>query len=169
MSFSLGVCIVHSTSGMSNHKRKNRYDPLHQWGLKPEEPARGSTYMVSGHIVSGSDADPRNMFIGETIGREGQARAQRKNVGDVDRVLISLLERDQEGMKTVMLARAASDAKVKALDKVGLQGVVSRDAERLSGKNIRTAQVVKQLGFDSTQKLDQQKKSENSALLKVDS
>jgi len=109
------------------------------------------------------------MFIGETIGREGQARAQRKNVGDVDRVLISLLERDQEGMKTVMLARAASDAKVKALDKVGLQGVVSRDAERLSGKNIRTAQVVKQLGFDSTQKLDQQKKSENSALLKVDS
>jgi len=111
------------------------------------------------------------MFIGETIGREGQAKAQRKSVGDVDRALISLLERDQEGMKAVMLARGANDAKAKALDKVGPQGAVSRDAKRLlgSGKNIRTAQVVKQLGFDSTQKLDQQKKSENSALLKVDS
>jgi len=111
------------------------------------------------------------MFIGEMIGREGQARAQRKSVGDVDRTLISLLERDQEGMKAVMLARATSDAKVKVLDKVGPQGTVSRDAESFlrSENNIHTVHAVKQLKFNSTQKLDQQKKSENSALLKVGS
>jgi len=111
------------------------------------------------------------MFIGEMIGREGQARAQRKSVGDVDRALMTLLERDQEGMKAVMLARAASDAKVKALDNVDSQGAVSRDAERFlrSGKNTHTAHVGKQFGFDSTRNLDQQKKSENSALLKVGS
>lgn len=165
-------------STTSTYKRKNRYDPLHQWGLKPKESAHGSTYIISGHIVNGSDADPRNMSIGEMIGREGQARAQRKKVDDVDRALISLLERDREGMKAVMLAREASnvsnvksghDAKVKALDKVGPQEAASRDAKKLLGsrKNTHLVHVAKQLGFDPTQKLDQQKKLENGALLKV--
>ncbi|KAJ3574864.1 hypothetical protein NP233_g1488 [Leucocoprinus birnbaumii] len=175
------------TSGMSNtsaHKRKNQHDPQRQWGLKPEEPARGSTYVVSGHVVSGSNADPRNMFVSETIGREGQARAQRKSAGDADRALKLLLGRDKEGMKAVMLARGSSSAsrtKVEHSGKVGAQetfgkmtavslgdgdGGDGKEDLTGSGKNAYTAQVVKQLGFDPTLKPGQQKKSDDTALLK---
>ncbi|KAF5353526.1 hypothetical protein D9756_007998 [Leucocoprinus leucothites] len=168
------------TSGMtttSTHKRKSQYDPARQWGLKPEESTRGSTYVVSGHVVSGSNADPRNMFVGETIGREGQAKAQRKSAGDTDRVLKSLLERDRAGMRAVMIARESSHTsnlkleyggKAKAPKKSAQKKIMSGDEEESAApsQNGYTAQVVKQLGFDPTLKPGQQKKPDNTALLK---
>lgn len=111
------------------HKSKNRYDPLRKWGLKPSDDVagNGATYMVSGHVVSGSSADPRTMFIGETMGREGQARAKRVVDGkDSDRALKALLQRDKEGMKAVMKAREVNRELVK---------------ESKSGKNAKNANV----------------------------
>lgn len=61
--------------------------------------------MVSGHIVGGSAGDPRSVFVAETMGREGQAKAKRKFGRDADRELKTLLERDKEGMRAVIRAR----------------------------------------------------------------
>jgi minichromosome maintenance protein 10 len=109
--------ILSRTSGMSTsstssstHKRKTAYDPQRQWGLKPEDGSigDGATYVVSGHVVSGTSSDPRTTYLTETIGRDGQAKAKRKMGGGqdaADRALKALLERDKEGMKAVMSAR----------------------------------------------------------------
>ncbi|KAF9555732.1 hypothetical protein CPC08DRAFT_726184 [Agrocybe pediades] len=104
------------TSGMSTsstHKSKNGYDPLRKWGLKPaDDTGPGSTYVVSGHVVSGSSGDPRTLYVSETIGREGQAKAKRiMNGKDADKELKALLQRDKDGMKAVMKAREAVRAK----------------------------------------------------------
>ena len=104
-----------STSGMSTsskHKAKNGYDPMRKWGLKPaEENGPGTTYVVSGHIISGGASDPQSMYISETMGREGQAKAKRQmDARNSEKVLKALLERDKEGMEAVMRARAVNKA-----------------------------------------------------------
>ncbi|KAF7759679.1 hypothetical protein Agabi119p4_11374 [Agaricus bisporus var. burnettii] len=163
------------TSGMSSsssHKRKSQYDPARQWGLKPEESARGSTYIISGHVVGGANSDPRNMYVGETMGREGQAKAQRKSAGDADRALKTLLERDRDGMRAVMLAREATQSS-KTTGAVGTTKTSGRsvsfggdDLSEPLGKSAYKAEVVKQLGFDPTLKAGQQMKADNPAILK---
>ncbi|KAA1474170.1 hypothetical protein DENSPDRAFT_803680 [Dentipellis sp. KUC8613] len=129
------------TSGMSNtaaSKKKAAYDPRRQWGLKPEGDAiqtdsGGATYVVSGNVVSGSSA-ARGMFIGENMGREAQARAQRKANGvDTDRALKRLLERDKEGMRAVEKAREyAALMKEKEKEKSG--GSRAKDARKRKEK-----------------------------------
>lgn len=99
-----------SSTSSSTYKRKTAYDPQRQWGLKPEDGSigDGATYVVSGHVVSGTSSDPRTTYLTETIGRDGQAKAKRKMGGGqdaADRALKALLERDKEGMKAVMSAR----------------------------------------------------------------
>ena len=102
-----------STSGMSTSSgpvRKPVYDPVRKWGLKPEPSAVGgtggsATYVVSGHIVGGPAGDSRSVFVAETMGREGQAKAKRKFGRDADRELKALLEKDKEGMRAVVRAR----------------------------------------------------------------
>jgi minichromosome maintenance protein 10 len=115
------------------------------------------------------------MYVGEMIGREGQAKAQRKSASAVDLGLISLLEKDREGMRAVMLAREANmitDKSVKPMQEkaVATPGTddFSSDDERSlgSGKNAFTAQVVKQLGFDPTIKAGRPMKRDDSVLLK---
>lgn len=153
-------------STTSVHKRKAQYDPVRQWGLKPEV-TRGSTYVISGHVVSGSNADPRNMYVGEVVGREGQAKAQRKSVGDADRALKALLERDRDGMKAVMLAREASrisSGNMKPGDPSRKGKTISDDEPPPSGKSAFRAEVVKQLGFDPTVKVGQPKRPNNVAI-----
>lgn len=59
---------------------------------------------MSGHVVSGS-ADPRSLYVGETVGRAAQARAARATAKDADRALQKLLQRDKDGMKYVLTAR----------------------------------------------------------------
>lgn len=164
-------------SSTSGHKRKAQYDPVRQWGLKPEEATRGSTYVISGHVVGGSSFDPRNMYVGEAIGREGQAKAQRKSTGDGDRALKALLERDRTGMRAVMLAREASNPSSGSAKHGRRDGKVAGELEKRpvslgdgeslsSGKSAFKAEVVKQLGFDPTLKVGQQKKPDNIAVQK---
>ena len=108
-----------SSASSSAYKRKTAYDPQRQWGLKPENGSigDGATYVVSGHVVSGTSSDPRTTYLSETIGRDGQAKAKRKMGGGkdgADRALKALLERDKEGMKAVMSAREAGKLLVKS-------------------------------------------------------
>ncbi|KAJ7699372.1 hypothetical protein B0H17DRAFT_1167798 [Mycena rosella] len=165
------------TSGLSTtavRKRRPDYDPRRKWGLKPlDEVSAGATYLVSGHIISGSaGTDLRDsMHIGERIGREGQAKASRKLAGREDeRMLKALMGRDSEGMKTVMKARevglaekaeaaaAAKPSKGKGKKKAGAaDGPTATPAQdgaapKAPGKNAYSAEVVKQLGFDPTVK-----------------
>ncbi|KAJ7146150.1 hypothetical protein C8R44DRAFT_836988 [Mycena epipterygia] len=164
------------TSGMSTsavRKRKPDYDPRRKWGLKPlDADSGGATYLVSGHIISGGAgvADLRDsMYIGESMGREGQAKASRKLAArdDDERVLKALLGRDTEGMKPVMKARevglaekaeqeAAKGDKRKGKKKAdaGDGPTASKDVAPKAAptKNAYSAQVMKQLGFDPTLK-----------------
>ncbi|KAH9477114.1 DNA replication licensing factor mcm10 [Psilocybe cubensis] len=170
------------TSGMSTsatHKSKNAYDPLRKWGLKPsdEVSGNGATYMVAGHVVSGSSADPRTMFVGETIGREGQARAKRiMDNKDSDRALKALLQRDKEGMKAVMKAREVNRQLTKSGKDNKSVGTTTKkrkkdqegsDEEDQGGQsdtkidNLRktaySAGIIKSLGFDPSLKPGQRR------------
>ncbi|KAG6866330.1 hypothetical protein C0991_005797 [Blastosporella zonata] len=152
------------TTGMSMSsapKRKPAYDPARQWGLKPEPTAASATYIVSGHIVNDSGADSRSLFATENIGREGQAKAARKmSKKAADRALVSLLERDKEGMKAVMKARevgqretdassGSKDTKGKGKGKDPKGKGRQADVETLpTARNAYTAEVIKNLGFD---------------------
>ncbi|KAH9916757.1 uncharacterized protein BXZ73DRAFT_105735 [Epithele typhae] len=147
------------TGGMSSSavRKKPVYDPARQWGLKPE-PGRGATYMVSGHVVSGSTADPGEMFIGESVGREAQARAARKLAAkDGDVALKRLLARDKEGTRALASAREFAKAQAEEAGKGNGKKSAranSEDEESEDDKTMRksgySAELIKQLGFDPT-------------------
>ncbi|KAJ6567841.1 hypothetical protein B0H10DRAFT_2110232 [Mycena sp. CBHHK59/15] len=177
------------TSGMSTsavRRRKPAYDPARQWGLKPLDPGSGAgtTYVVSGHVINGGcAAEPRDsMFIGENMGREGQAKARRKVSGkDADRALKALLERDKEGMRAVMKAREvglseeADDLSSKKGNGEGkrkveeaatsAQGNEDEGGRQAPTKSAYSAEVVKQLGFDPSVKAGH-RRMENSEVKK---
>ncbi|KAG2039070.1 hypothetical protein BDR03DRAFT_991944 [Suillus americanus] len=164
------------TSGMttsSSKKRKADYDPQRQWGLQPSE-ASGSrggnaTYVVSGHIVSGSNRDVSSMFVAENMGREGQARAKRKLIRDADRELKRLLERDKEGMRAVTKAREIGTLTAKrssdgAKDKKSAKlKEKARDSDDISESDAPqttlaySADIIKKLGFDPAAKTGQKR------------
>ena len=143
------------TSGLttsSKSTRKHDYDPLRQWGLKPEGVSNGATYIVSGHVVSGSNSDSRTLFVSETMGREGQARAKRKTAGkDADRALKLLLERDRDGMRDVMKAREFS-GKGKLGAEKGKGKETDEKDDSVQSKGAYSASVIKSLGFDPSLK-----------------
>ena len=163
------------TSGLgSNTKKKPAYDPARQWGLKPEGSPSGSTYVFSGHVVSGSAGDSRSMHVGETIGREAHAKASRISAKDADRTLKALLERDKEGTRAVLKARQASGRKDETEDNTSSSSkgeesdILSRggeDEEETSQpepprKNAYSVDVVRKLGFDPTSKAGKKNKQE---------
>jgi minichromosome maintenance protein 10 len=175
-------------STSSAPKRKQAYDPARQWGLKPEPDAGGSTYVISGHIVNGSGADPRSLYETENMGREGQAKAKRKLSGkDADRALKGLLERDKEGMKAVIKAREVGKVKVvdrerdrekstgrgKGKDKDKHKERKEKPMEEahgqptLSSKNAYSADVIKTLGFDPVARAGQRKVDDSDMKRKV--
>jgi len=157
-------------SSTSGPRRKPAYDPSRQWGLKPpeaREPGSSATYVISGHTVNGPGSDSSSMYVAESMGREGQAKAKRKLAGkDADRALKTLLERDKEGMKAVVAARTfamqenheqGNSAKrektikgkgvAKAQDK-DCEDESARISESATSKHSYSAEVIKQLGFD---------------------
>ncbi|KAG1750332.1 uncharacterized protein EDB91DRAFT_1106677 [Suillus paluster] len=180
------------TSGMtasSGKKRKADYDPQRQWGLQPSE-ASGSrggdaTYVVSGHVVSGSNRDVSSMFVAENMGREGQARAKRKLVQDADRELKGLLERDKEGMRAVakareigaMTAKRASDGAKDKKSAKGKQRARDADADDESDdektskapqtKLAYSADIIKKLGFDPAAKTGQKRAVQSAVQDKI--
>ncbi|KAF9649564.1 hypothetical protein BDM02DRAFT_3268637 [Thelephora ganbajun] len=167
-----------ATSGLGdNSKKKPTYDPTRQWGLKPEDPPSGSTYVFSGHVISGSAGDSRSMYVGETIGREAQAKASRISAKDADRVLKALLEKDKEGTRALIKARQASSRKDPTKDTNSSSSKreldpPSGDSEeeegssqpRPSGKNAYSADVIRMLGFDPTSKAGKKSKLEVAEL-----
>ncbi|KAK0440402.1 uncharacterized protein EV420DRAFT_1581787, partial [Desarmillaria tabescens] len=133
-----------STSGMSNtaiKKRKPAYDPARQWGLKPEDADGSATYVVSGHVVKGSDR----------LKLSGYAPK------DADKALKTLLDRDKEGMKAVIAAREFSQKEDRKGKEDGKKRK-RRDKEEAPKDELRTkestpkshysAEMVKQLGFN---------------------
>ena len=173
----------------SSKKRKPDYDPQRQWGLQPSEASgsRGSdaTYVVSGHVVSGSNKGVSSMFVAETMGREGQARAKRKLVQDADRELKGLLERDKEGMRAVakareigaMTAKRASDGakdkqsgkgKQRARDADGVsESDDAKTSEEPQTKLAYSADIIKKLGFDPAAKTGQKRAAQSAVQEKV--
>ncbi|KAI0052401.1 hypothetical protein FA95DRAFT_1601776 [Auriscalpium vulgare] len=174
------------TSGLSTAapKRKPAYDPQRKWGLVPENKPQlsadgGSTYVVAGHVVSGSTS--KSLFTSENIGREAQARAQRKKgAKDADRAVQKLLERDREGMRAVEKAREyALEMRMKARGKEGTakkgkgkaQTGSDSDQDRApstaaraghASKNAYSAEVIKRIGFDPTIKPGHQRQEDSS-------
>jgi minichromosome maintenance protein 10 len=147
-------------------KRKPAFDPSKQWGLKPADGSTGlrdadggATYIISGHVVSGSARS--SLFLSEEIGREGQAKAARRAKGkQEEKALSQLMKRDGEGMKAVVRAREVG---LKVLGKGGKEGEMGTKGKgkekadepeevATSRKNAFSASVVKQLGFDPTAK-----------------
>ena len=128
-------------------RREAEYDPDKQWGLLPAGSSigGGSTYVLSGHVISSSQAD---IFVGERMGREAQARAQRKATGqEVDRVLKQLMEKDQEGMRSVLRAREAGGAKVKERKKAKDNESIAEDVQLRKRQGYSTS-IIKGIGFD---------------------
>jgi minichromosome maintenance protein 10 len=172
--------------------RKAAYDPQRQWGLKPE-PAQGtgSTYVLSGHIISSSGSDSRSLFVAENIGREGQAKAQSKiKRADEDRELKRLLERDKEGMMAVIKAREVAvemeevkgKGKERAKDGKKSAGAHSEKGKPAKNKNAAqdnsqdtaatthksySAAVIRSLGFDPSIKPGQQRVDDSAVQKKV--
>ncbi|CAA7262199.1 unnamed protein product [Cyclocybe aegerita] len=151
------------TSGLtttSTHKRKNDYDPARQWGLKPDESrAEGATYVVSGHVVTGTSSDPRTMYMTENIGREGQAKAKRKlESRDADRALKALLQRDKEGMQAVMAAREVGGCMKRSKnEKKGKKKQVEDGEDTKLRQTAYSAEIIKLLGFDPSLKPGQRR------------
>ncbi|KAF9529132.1 hypothetical protein CPB83DRAFT_812965 [Crepidotus variabilis] len=171
------------TSGMSTtskHKNQHEYDPRKKWGLQPSESSGGgssyggssSTYVISGHVVSGTSSDSRTIYETENIGREGQAKAKRLlDAKESDRALKALLSRDKDGMRAVMKARKVGAAMAK--EEKNLKKHRGRKNEKASAqksqqtdseddedgeedisqrKTLYSAEFVKALGFDPSLK-----------------
>ncbi|OSD07685.1 hypothetical protein PYCCODRAFT_1401648 [Trametes coccinea BRFM310] len=160
-----------ATGGMSMvPKKKPAYDPSRQWGLKPEREAEGATYVVQGHVVSGSDS--RSLYVAESVGRDAQAKAARKlSAVDQEKALQKLLARDREGTKALMTARqfskrkeeeSSKDAKGKKKQKSDVAEAKDPDSDsNKPRKHGYSAQLIKQLGFDPTAKDGRKVKDEN--------
>lgn len=156
--------MVHSsTTGMSNTSTKKRnpaYDPAHRWGLKPE-PESSSTYILNGHIARGGGSQTRD--VAENMGREAQAKAQRKMAKDSDKMLKTLLDRDKDGMKAVMSAREFMS---KQDDKQKKKKPDSTKAEPKTSvsKNSFGADTIKRIGFDPTSKPGQRREDADTKM-----
>ncbi|KAJ2925004.1 hypothetical protein H1R20_g12108, partial [Candolleomyces eurysporus] len=147
------------TGGMSTSsivKRKTDYDPARQWGLKPSTSGGdGATYVISGHVVRSGNKP--SLFMAESMGREGQAKAKRKlDNSEVENTLKKLLERDREGMQVVLKAREAAQAKGDDPKSKGKKKATAEDdsavAEFNKPKKAYSSSVIRSLGFDPTLK-----------------
>ncbi|KAH9896607.1 hypothetical protein C8Q73DRAFT_686215 [Cubamyces lactineus] len=148
------------TGGMSSQpKKKPAYDPARQWGLKPEREADGTTYVVQGHVISGSDS--RSLYVTESVGRDAQAKAARKiSAVDSEKALQKLLQRDKEGTKALLSAREFSKRNAETVAKDGSKRQKAEKAESKHTeeemdkprRNAYSAQLIRQIGFDPTAK-----------------
>jgi minichromosome maintenance protein 10 len=142
------------------HKRKSTYDPRRQWGLKPDHPSdvAGTTYHFSGHVAG------TGVWTSEQIGREGQAKAQRRQATrDSDRALKALLENDKDGMKMVMLSRVSSASSLKGKNKEKEKAAEESSA---SGRAY-SSKIIRDLGFDPGAKRGNQQQRAEGTTRKV--
>ncbi|OCB86034.1 hypothetical protein A7U60_g6932 [Sanghuangporus baumii] len=162
------------TSGLSTtaHKRKAEYDPAQQWGLKPDPVSRGmdgeTTFVVGGFVASSGRAQTLGN-VGNTMGREEQARARRKAGTKEDKILAELLgkstshsagvgggEASREALTVVQKARQAV-TKARCDSKAAVVGSqTAAPAGEENGDNAEpqckaySAELIRRLGFDPT-------------------
>lgn len=117
------------------------------------------------------------MYVGETIGREAQAKASRISAKDADRTLKALLEKDKEGTRALLKARNASgrrdaskdtDPSSSRLESDPLPGDSGGEEGSSQShpprKNAYSADVIRKLGFDPTSKAGKKNKHEVAEL-----
>ncbi len=104
------------------------------------------------------------------MGREAQAKVQRKLAKDSDKALKALLDRDKDGMKAVMTAReymskqdGKSDTKAKS-DKKKKKADEVLTAQTNTTKKSFNPEMVKSLGFDPTLKPGQKRENPDSKM-----
>ncbi|KAM6490657.1 hypothetical protein JOM56_014000 [Amanita muscaria] len=163
--FSAGTTGMSSSAAVrKGRKRAEEFNPEKQWGLVPNGSSNGgATYVLSGHIISSSQSS--DIFVGEKMGREAQARAQRKAAGqEVEKTLKQLMERDKDGMRSVFRAREVGNAIVK--EKKARKQESGKEKEKKAAKEKKeepatqqppvgerkslrySAHVIKGIGFD---------------------
>jgi minichromosome maintenance protein 10 len=117
------------------------------------------------------------MYVGETVGREAQAKASRISAKDADRTLMALLEKDKEGTRALIKARQAFGRKDASKDTNPSSSKpkpdpLAGDSEEEDGssqahpprKNAYSADVIRKLGFDPTSKAGKKDKHEVAEL-----
>lgn len=117
------------------------------------------------------------MYVGETIGREAQAKASRISAKDADRTLKALLEKDKEGTRALIKARQASGLKgasndanpsssKQKQDPLPSESEEEEDSSQPQAprKNAYSADVIRKLGFDPTSKAGKKNKHEVAEL-----
>jgi len=113
------------------------------------------------------------MYVGETMGREAQAKASRISAKDADRTLKALLENDKEGTRALIKARKASGRKsTNSSSSKQESDPLPGDSEdeggssqpQLTRKNAYSADVIRKLGFDPTSKAGKKSKHEVAEL-----
>ena len=116
------------------------------------------------------------MYVGETIGREAQAKASRISAQDADRALKALLENDKEGTRALIKARQASGRK-SAAEKIDSSSSKQQPDPLLGDsegegesshprKNAYSADMIRKLGFDPTPRAGKKSKHEVAELQK---
>jgi minichromosome maintenance protein 10 len=117
------------------------------------------------------------MYVGETIGREAQAKASRVSAQDADRTLKALLDKDKEGTRALFKARQAaarkdgtndtnSSSSRRESDSVSSGSEQEQGSPRLHSpkKSAYSADVIKKLGFDPTSRAGKKSKQQVAEL-----
>lgn len=128
-------------------KTRPAYDPRRQWGLKPEGPAgvaRGTdgeaTYVLGGFVASSARDAPG--LVGESMGREGQARARRRGKKREDEALTALLNKSNRAMNTEDYQGEEEDCGSTPVSRDALE-VVRRAKEAMKQKQKQVSEKVK--------------------------
>lgn len=171
-----------SRRGGTSHSRggADAFDPDRKWGLKPEGPTRGTdgetTYVLGGH-VAGSSAIPAPGSTAEKMGRESQARANRKRERDTDTAMKRMLEQgsgagrgsaESQAVEAVKRARAVNG---KATKESSTKELVKHAQEPgTQAKRKYPIDMIRGLGFDPSLvgvKRESEKKNGTDKLSKV--
>lgn len=148
---------------------KTDYDPTKKWGLTPSslEPSSvasrtsaslggGTTYVLSGHVVSHTNATiGKREYVHEVLGRGRSEKLKRKRDAAADEeVLQALLGRDggkTDGAKALEKARNAIEEmkkpKIKGKDKGKEKEVEKSEEKKKVGYTVSTLRAI---GFDPT-------------------
>jgi len=163
--FSIGTSGMSATSrrGAQSHARNggsDAFDPNRKWGLKPEGPTRGTdgetTYVIGGH-VAGSSAIAAPGSTAEKLGRESQARANRKRERDTEAAMTRLLEQgsgaskgsaEGQALEVVRRARAANGKLVDNNSTNESESHPDSSGPVMNAKRKYPIDMVRGLGFD---------------------
>ncbi|KIJ47326.1 hypothetical protein M422DRAFT_45867 [Sphaerobolus stellatus SS14] len=159
------------TSGMStsNKARKPAFDPDRKWGLLPDESkvgggsgsGEGTTYVISGHVISSS----RPEYVEEKIGRGRAERLKRRREEEeTEKMLNTVLGRDGDGVNPNSAAGAVRKARevMKMLkgEKADKKGSSSDSAKEAGpAKKGYSAEAIKRIGFDPMAKSGRDEKT----------